>query len=199
MATVAALRYARSLRPTTLRAVRFVIDSAQAGMLRREWVRANTGVALDFIDAPDRRVARAAAELVSAEAELPGVGVTVILPRRGYSPLLGRLLHDRTADKIAAVVSRIPHAAATIVPFDVRSRLEAIQDRQAKAAGPVKPDKAFEPAQAAEPTHAAPEATGPATGEQDAAALVAADAAAADPDRADDGSQYERPLPPPGG
>ncbi len=55
LATVAALRYARSLRPTTLRAVHFVIDSAQADMLRREWVRANTGVALDFIDTPDRR------------------------------------------------------------------------------------------------------------------------------------------------
>jgi len=130
LATLAALRYARSLRPTTLRAVHFVIDSSQATKLRQEWLRANTGVVLDFIDCPDRRLTRAAAELVNAEAELPGVGVTAILPRRGYSPLLGRLLHDRTADKIAGVVSRIPHAAATIVPFDVRSRLEALHGRQ---------------------------------------------------------------------
>jgi amino acid transporter len=134
LATLAALRYARSLRPTTLRAVHFVIDSAQADTLRRAWVRANTDVVLDFIDCPDRRLARAAAELVGAEAELPGVGVTAILPRRSYSPLLGRLLHDRTADKIAGVVSRIPHAAATIVPFDVRSRLERLHERQADAA-----------------------------------------------------------------
>ena len=42
----------------------------------------------------------------------------------------GRLLHDRTADKIAAVVSRIPHCAATIVPFDVRNRLEVLRTRQ---------------------------------------------------------------------
>jgi len=129
LATLAALRYARSLRPTTLRAVHFVIDSSEAGKLRQEWLRANTGVVLDFIDCPDRRITRAAAELVNAEAELPGVGVTAILPRRGYSALLGRLLHDRTADKIAGVVSRIPHAAATIVPFDVRSRLEAMHGR----------------------------------------------------------------------
>jgi amino acid transporter len=139
LATFAALRYARSLRPTTLRAVHFVIDSAQADTLRQTWVRANTGVVLDFIDCPDRRLARAAAELVDAEAELPGVGVTAILPRRSYSPLLGRLLHDRTADKIAGVVSRIPHAAATIVPFDVRSRLETLHERQAKAAAEQKP------------------------------------------------------------
>jgi amino acid transporter len=134
LATVAALRYARSLRPTTLHAVHFVIDSFQAETLRQDWVRANTGVVLDFVDCADRRLARCAAELVSAEAALPGVGVTAILPRRSYSPLLGRLLHDRTADKIAAVVSRIPHAAATIVPFDVRSRLHAIQARGAPGA-----------------------------------------------------------------
>ena len=97
--------------------------------LRQDWLRANTGVALDFVDCPDRRLARAAAELVNAEAALPGVGVTAVLPRRSYAPLLGRLLHDRTADKIAGVVSRIPHAAATIVPFDVRSRLEALHGR----------------------------------------------------------------------
>jgi amino acid transporter len=131
LATIAALRYARSLRPTTLHAVHFVIDNAQADTLRRDWVRANTGVVLDFVDCPDRRLARCAAELVNAEAELPGVGVTAILPRRSYSALLGRLLHDRTADKIAAVVSRIPHAAATIVPFDVDNRVQAVWGRRA--------------------------------------------------------------------
>jgi amino acid transporter len=130
LATIAALRYARSLRPTTLRAVHFVIDTAVADSLREEWTRAGMDVVLDFIDCPDRRIARAAAELASAEAAQPGTQVTVVLPRRSYSPLIGRLLHDRTADKIAAVVSRIPHAAATIVPFDVQSRLEVLHARQ---------------------------------------------------------------------
>ena len=130
LATIAALRYARSLRPTTLRAVHFVIDTAVADALREEWTRAAMDVVLDFIDCPDRRIARAAAELASAEAAQPGTQVTVVLPRRSYSPLIGRLLHDRTADKIAAVVSRIPHAAATIVPFDVQSRLEVLHARQ---------------------------------------------------------------------
>ncbi len=39
----------------------------------RSGSRADRGVVLDFIDCPDRRLARAAAELVSAEAALPGV------------------------------------------------------------------------------------------------------------------------------
>src|ERR1017187_4892423 len=123
-------RYARSLRPTTLRAVHFVIDTAEADTLREDWMRADRGVVLDYIDCPDRRLPRCAAELVSREAALPGTHVTAVLPRRSYSPLLGRLLHDHTADKIAAVLSNIQHSVATIVPFDVRSRLEVLHARQ---------------------------------------------------------------------
>ena len=151
LATLAALRYARSLRPTSIRAVHFVIDSVRADKLRDKWTRADRGVALDFIDVSDRRLTRAAAELVEREVADPGTHVTVVLPRRSYSALLGRLLHDRTADKIAAVVSRIPRSAATIIPYDVESRVRVLQERHAaKAAaepqaatspnGPTSPD-----------------------------------------------------------
>jgi amino acid transporter len=129
LAAIAALRYARSLRPTSLRAVHFVIDNVQADKLRRDWLRASPGIPLDFVDCPDRRLAAAAANLAGAEAALPGVGVTAILPRRSFTPVVGRLLHDRTADKMAAAISRIPHAAATIVPFDVRSRVESLSSK----------------------------------------------------------------------
>ena len=121
LATLAALRYARSLRPTTIRAVHFVVDSVRADKLRDKWTRADRGVPLDFIDVPDRRLTRAAAELVEREGADPGTHVTVVLPRRSYSALRPGL-DDRTADKIAAVVSRIPRSAATIIPYDVESR-----------------------------------------------------------------------------
>jgi amino acid transporter len=134
LATLAALRYARSQRPTSIRAVHFVIDSISADKLRDKWMRADRGVALDFIDCPDRRLAKAATDLVEREVHDEGTHVTVILPRRSYSPLLGRLLHDRTADKIAAAVSRIPRSAATIVPYDVPSRVAVLQARQAAKA-----------------------------------------------------------------
>jgi amino acid transporter len=161
LAAVAALRYARSLRPTSLRAVHFVIDNVQADKLRGDWLRANPGIPLDFVDCPDRRLAAAAANLASAEAALPGVGVTAILPRRSFAPIVGRLLHDRTADKMASAISRIPHAAATIVPFDVRSRVESLTSRGVAAkAGPA--PAAAHAATAATPVDtdaAAPEAT----------------------------------------
>jgi amino acid transporter len=169
LATIAALRYARSLRPTTLRAVHFVIDTAQADQLREEWTRAGVDVVLDFIDCPDRRVARCAAELASAEAARLGTHVTLVLPRRSYSPLLGRLLHDRTADKIAAVVSRIPNATATIVPFDVRSRLEVLHARHvAEAEKKVADEVGVGGGQAS--GAAQPEAVAAAQGGQDGAA-----------------------------
>ena len=136
LATLAALRYARSMRPTSIRAVHFVIDSVRADKLREKWTRADRGVPLDFVDVSDRRLTRAAAELVEREVSDPGTHVTVVLPRRSYSALLGRLLHDRTADKIAAVVNRIPRSAATIIPYDVESRVRVLQERHAaKAAG----------------------------------------------------------------
>ncbi len=131
LATFAAIRYARGLRPTTMRAVHFVVDSAQAEKLREKWVLFGQDVPLELIDTPDRRLLRASMELVDHEAGAPGTHVTVVLPRRSYSPLIGRLLHDRTADKIAAVVSRVPDSAATIIPFDVERRVQVLHARQA--------------------------------------------------------------------
>ena len=132
LATLAALRYARSLRPTSLRAVHFVIDSTHAERLRERWVRFGQDVPFEMIDTPDRRLAHASQELVQRETQQPGTQVTVVLPRRSFAPLIGRLLHDRTADKIAAAVSRIPNAAATIIPFDVESRVRVLEERQAR-------------------------------------------------------------------
>ena len=50
LATIAAVRYARSLHPTTLRAVHFVIDTDQANQLREEWMRGQRDIVLDFVD-----------------------------------------------------------------------------------------------------------------------------------------------------
>jgi amino acid transporter len=139
LATIAALRYASGLRPTALRAVHFVIDTERADELRDEWLRAERRIPLDLVECPDRRIARAAGELVAREASEPGTQVTVVLPRRSYAPLLGQLLHDQTADKIARVVSRIPRSAATIIPFDEQARIEVLRERQAirKVTAPV--------------------------------------------------------------
>ncbi|MDX6207900.1 MAG: hypothetical protein QOE24_291 [Frankiales bacterium] len=120
LAVLRAVRYARSLRPYDVRAVHFVVDAEQARRVEAAWeAQPGLDLGLDLIECPDRRVSRAALELAARVTEDGSTQVTLLLPRRTYSPLLGRLLHDRTADEIAEVVSRLPHAAATIVPFDV--------------------------------------------------------------------------------
>jgi amino acid transporter len=196
LATIAALRYARSLRPTSLRAVHFVIDNVQADKLRQDWLRANPGIPLDFVDAPDRRLATAAANLVYAEAALPGVGVTAIFPRRSYAPIVGRLLHDRTADRMASLISRIPHAAATIVPFDVRSRIESLARRvpaAQAAAGPSDQAQADQAPAGQAPADQAPADQAPA--DQAPADQAPADQAPASQAPAAGSGPYERPPP----
>ena len=130
LAVIEALRYGRGLRADQLTAVHFMIDEDVAERIRRRWEHYGLTTPLEIIDCPDRRLVRAAHDLVSQTCDAhPDANVTLLLPRRSYSPLLGRLLHDRTADRIARAVSRMPHAAATIVPFDVQSQIrEAFPD-----------------------------------------------------------------------
>jgi len=141
LATIAALKYARGLRPTSLRAVHFSLDGARADQLRRQWVDAGTGIPLELIDCPDRRLSHAAGRLAHSFAAAPGTHVTVVLPRRCYPPLAGRLLHDHTADRIARVVSRVPDAAATIVPFDVRHKVATTGAKRARLAAAARPGR----------------------------------------------------------
>jgi amino acid transporter len=194
LSTVAALRYAKGLRPTALRAVHFVIDTEQAEKLRQAWLP-DRSVSLEFVDTPDRRLTRAAAELVSQETATPGTQVTVILPRRSFSPLLGRLLHDRTADKIAGVVSRVPNAAATIIPFDVQDRLRILHERQAARAGATPASLTPVPGP---PADGRIEPDGRVAGPDGRAAGPDGQAAAAKPEPLPGAGGYDRPIPPPG-
>jgi amino acid transporter len=126
LATVAAVRYARSLRSHDLWAVHFVLDSARAERIRLAWSShdVSRGVPLNLIDCPDRRLINAVLEMAAAERPDPGTELTLLLPRRTYGRVLGRVLHDGTADDIARATSRLPGVVATIVPFDVEGLIE---------------------------------------------------------------------------
>jgi hypothetical protein len=125
LAVIEALRYGKGLRADELIAVHFMVDAAHAAQLRKRWDHFELDTRLRVVDCPDRRIIRASQLFVAkARDEHADTNVTVLLPRRTYAPLIGRLLHDRTADKIARAVSVIPDAAATIVPYDVQSRIQ---------------------------------------------------------------------------
>ena len=122
LATVEAVRYGRSLNPSALRAVHFVLDSTRAERLQQQWSASGARIPLELVDCPDRRLGHAAVALITRQSA-PRTETTVLLPRRSYPPFLGRLLHDRTADRIARVISRVPNAAATIIPYDIAAQL----------------------------------------------------------------------------
>jgi amino acid transporter len=132
LAEIEAMRYAQGLHADDLTAVHFVLDGAHAARLQVRWQHFGHVAKLTVVDCLDRNLSRAAQELVlRTKREHPDSTVTVLLPRRSYSPLLGRLLHDRTADKIARVISRIPGASAQIVAYDIGSRIAQAQAARA--------------------------------------------------------------------
>jgi len=160
IATVGAIRYARSLKPHKIKAVHFVIDDRRAEDIQRAWAESEAleDVQLELIDCPDRRIANSALDYAIRKTEKPDVELTILLPRRSYSRFLGRLLHDQTAEEIAAPISQLERVVATIVPFDVNritsgKKLEIHHESPALASIPtqekVKPvqqaPKVFEP------------------------------------------------------
>ncbi len=152
IATVGAIRYARSLNPRHLTAVHFVIDDRRAEDIQKAWAASDAldDVTLELIDCPDRRLANAALDYAIRTTEKPDVELTLLLPRRSYSGFLGRLLHDQTAEEIAAPISQLSRVVATIVPFDVdritsTSKPEAFQLPDVKPVAPVHTPKPSTP------------------------------------------------------
>ncbi len=110
LALLRALRYAGSLRPTDLRAIHLSLDNTASAELERQWVEHGLGdrVPLQVVECADRRLIRGAGEIALDTVIQERAEVTALLPRRTFPSLSQRLLHDRTADRIAEALSRIP-------------------------------------------------------------------------------------------
>jgi amino acid transporter len=121
LATISVVRYARTLNARKISAVHFVIDDLRAAEIQAAWAASDAvdDVELELIDCPDRRLPNAALDYAIRMTEQPDVELTLLLPRRSYSGFLGRLLHDQTAENIAAPISQLSRVVATIMPFDV--------------------------------------------------------------------------------
>ena len=132
LAALKAIRYARSLRPQEIRAVHFMIDSREAEKLAAQWTDAEVGdLPLEIVQCPDRRITRSLLELIHRSTSEQRSQITLLIPERNYSPVLGRLLHRRTADHIARAVGKLPNVVATIVPFDVVEAAEELEEAEA--------------------------------------------------------------------
>ncbi|MEI8049865.1 MAG: amino acid permease [Actinomycetes bacterium] len=133
LATARALSYARTLSQNA-RAVHFDIDPKVTRDLQDRWAEFGPKwLPLDIIECPDRRLERASIELVADAVSDGDTECTVLLPRRSFASRLSRILHDRTADSIAAAVAVVPDVSATIIPynladFELTTSLEAEEE-----------------------------------------------------------------------
>jgi len=154
LATVGAVRYARSLKPHKIKAVHFVIDDRRAEDIQTAWAKSDAleDIQLELIDCPDRRIANSAVDYAIRKTEKPDVELTLLLPRRSYSRFLGRLLHDQTAEEIAAPISQLQRVVATIIPFDVNNitsgKAVVIHDEHKEVQAPAKASVAVAAARA---------------------------------------------------
>ena len=114
-------------------ALHFVLDDRKAEILSRKWAKneACSDVPLELIDCPDRRLPNAAVDYAIRTTADKSVELTLLLPRRSYSKVLGWLLHDQTAEDIARPISQLERVVATIVPFDVEKIISGQQPLQA--------------------------------------------------------------------
>lgn len=127
-----AIQYARTMHADETRAVHIAVDPAHGQALADRWVGLGmTRVPLDVVDCPDRRIDRAVLDVVADELADARTEVTVLVPRREYTHLWHRLLHDRTSDQLASALARLPHANVTFVPYHLGSVAISDEEREA--------------------------------------------------------------------
>ncbi len=117
-ATLRAVRYARSLGASDVRALHAALDEGHQEWLIAEWMRLQIPIPLDIVECWDRDVARSIERSV---VELMGKSreITVVMPRRDYPTLRQRILHDRTSRRIAQALGRYEHVDLAVVPYEV--------------------------------------------------------------------------------
>jgi hypothetical protein len=113
-----AIRYARMIDATDIRAVHAAVDPHAAGDLAEQWADLGNvlGVPLDVEECFDRNIARTVTKYVH-RVEAPNAEVTVVLPRREYPRFLQRLLHDHTSRAITRALAQEPHVDVVVVPY----------------------------------------------------------------------------------
>ncbi len=113
-----AIRYARTIEASDIRALHAAVDPLAATHLAEQWGEVGNvlGVPLDVEECFDRNIARTVTEYVHG-VEAPDVEVTVVLPRREYPRILQRLLHDHTSRAITRALAGEPHVDLVVVPY----------------------------------------------------------------------------------
>ncbi|MBW3595296.1 MAG: APC family permease [Actinobacteria bacterium] len=117
-ATLQAIEYAETLRPTDLRAVSFGLDPAETEKLGTSWLAAAIPHPLEIDDAPFRDLGRSLLSYIRAfEPDGHNTVVTVVLPEFVTKKSRHRILHGQTALIIKRHLLFEPGVVTVSVPY----------------------------------------------------------------------------------
>ncbi len=116
-ATVRAIAYAKSLRPSEVRAIFFLTDPEEATAVVEGWHDRAIDVPLSLVEAPFRDIAPPLLEEVDDLVSRGDTIVTVVLPELIPAHWWENALHNQTAFYIKRLLLFEPRVVVTSVPF----------------------------------------------------------------------------------
>jgi hypothetical protein len=116
-ASIRAVRYARSLRPTDIEAVYFATDPGDMATLLREWGEGAMDIPLSVVEAPFRDLGQPMLQEVRRHTTRGDTIVTVVLPEVIVRRWWQHLLHRQTALYFKRLLLFEPAVVVTSVPY----------------------------------------------------------------------------------
>lgn len=136
-ATVRAIRYARSLNPSEIKAMCIQIEPGEAAVLTAEWSRLGIGLPLEIVDSPFRDLMQPLLREVEELRYTSDDAVGVVVPEFVLPRWWQNLLHTQTAFFIKAALLFVPEVIVINVPLRLRlTRAKKEKDDAAPAAAP---------------------------------------------------------------
>jgi hypothetical protein len=120
-ATVRAVVYAKSLRPTHVHALFFISDPEESEGVIETWHEREIDVPLVLVEAPFRDLGIPLLEEIRKQTERGDTIVSVVLPELIPAHWWENLLHNQTAFYIKRQLLFEPSVVVTSVPFHVRT------------------------------------------------------------------------------
>lgn len=120
-ATLQAVAYAHSLRPTEVGAITFNVDADETSRVMQDWLNAGIDLTLEVVDSPYREMSEPLIRYVrNLRERQPGTTVAFVLPEFVVRRWWHQFLHNQSALALKGALLFEPGVVVTSVPFHLR-------------------------------------------------------------------------------
>jgi len=120
--TVKAIKYAKSINPTFIRAIHVDIDPVQTEKVKKRWEQFGFGIPLEIIGSPYRNIIGPIMQRIrEIEEEMEEDIVTVVIPEFVVSRWWENLLHSQTAFILKLLLAFRRDVVVVSIPYRLRS------------------------------------------------------------------------------